>query len=223
MRSIGGLFGKSPFGPMLEHAVKVNECVRQLRPLFEALIAGQHQEVERISGEISKLESSADALKNEIRDTLPRSLFLPAARSDLLVLLEVQDSVADAAEDVAGLLSIRKIAVPEDYRDDLLSLVDHALGSCDGVLAIFEQLKDLLEGTFRGKPVDDVFEGIRIVGRQEHHADSAGRALISKLYNADGDLTIAEFIIWDKLIKNLSKVSDLSEKVANRVRMLVAR
>ena len=223
MRSIAALFRKSPFGTLQSHVAKVAECVALLRPLFEALIGRDEERIKKLARKISRCESEADAIKNDIRDRLPRFLFMPAARSDLLVLLEVGDGIADAAEDVAGLLGIRMISVPESFREDLLRLVEHAVSSSEGVLAIFDRLPDLLEGSFRGKPVAAVFEEIRVVGEREHDADSAGHDLILKLYRHEEDFTKAEFIIWDKLIACLSRVSDLSEKVANRVRMIMAR
>ena len=223
MRTIAGLFGKSPFGALQAHISKVNKCVRLLRPLFEAVIGGEEKRVAGFIDEISSKEHEADKIKNELRDRLPRSLFLPAARSDLLVLLEVQDAIADAAEDVAILLRIRKPAIPPSYGDDLLKLVDYAQSSCDGLLAIFERLADLLEGSFRGKPAADVADVIRKVGETEHEADKQGLLLMTRVFNLEGELSTPDLIIWDKLICNLSRVSDLSEKAANRVRILLAR
>ncbi len=223
MRTYGGLFGKSPFGPLHAHVVKVNECVRLLRPLFESLLAGDEERVNSIIDEICNLESEADVIKNELRDKLPRSLFLPAARSDLLVMLEVQDAIADASEDAATLLRIRKITVPEAFRADLIRLVEYAQNACDGLFELFKRLHDLLEGSFRGKAVAEIFEGIEDVSRAEQRADSVLHTLLYQLYNTGDELTTPEFIIWDKLIANLSRVADLSEKAANRMRVIIAR
>ena len=38
MSLIAELFGKSPFGPLVEHSKKVHECVELVKPLLEALI-----------------------------------------------------------------------------------------------------------------------------------------------------------------------------------------
>ena len=223
MRTIAGLFGKSPFGALQAHIAKVNRCVCLLRPLFEEVIDGNEERVAGLIDEISATEHEADKIKNELRDRLPRSLFLPAARSDVLVLLEVQDAIADAAEDVAILLRIRKPAIPDSYSADLFKLIDYAQRSCDGVLNIFERLADLLEGSFRGKPAADVADVIRLVGETEDEADKQGLLLMTRVFNLEGDISTPDLIIWDKLISNLSRVADLSEKAANRVRIILAR
>lgn len=221
MRSIAGLFGKSPFGPLQAHVKKANACVRLLRPLFEAFLDGDKASVARIAEEIGSLEREADEIKNDLRDKLPRSLFLPAARSDLLVLLEVQDTVADSAQDVATLMQIRSLNFPESFRGELLDLVDCTIECSDRVLEIFNRLHDLLEGAFRGKATVDVFEAIKGAGTAEHRADKLALSMMAKLFNLDV-IPIQELIIWDKILTNLGKVSDFSNKTASRVRIILA-
>ena len=223
MRSIAGLFGKSPFGSLQAHAVKVNACVELLRPLLEALFANDDTKVGELVERINDLEQEADGIKNDLRDSLPRSLFLPAARSDLLVLLEVLDSVADAAQDVAILVGVRKFAIPPDFKEDLYKLVDFATVSSKQILEIFERLHDLLESTFRGKPAEQVSESIRSVGRAEHGADKVALSLMKRLYNMEDTLSFQDFLILDKIVFQLGKVSDFSRKAANRIRVILAR
>jgi predicted phosphate transport protein (TIGR00153 family) len=223
MRTIAGLFGKSPFGALQAHVAKVNSCVHKIRPLVDALIAGDMERLDNISNEISQLEHEADVIKNDLRDRLPRSLFLPAARSDLLVLLEVLDSVADAVQDVSVLSCIRKLDVPDVFKSDLIKLAEFAQVSSGQLMAIFDHLQDLLESSFRGKPAQDAFESIKNVGRTEHSADEVSHRLMKLLYNIEDQLRVQDFLIWDKLLSTLSKVSDFSRKAANRVRMILAR
>ena len=40
MRSIFGLFAKSPFGPLVQHAERVHDTVVLIRPMFEAFVEG---------------------------------------------------------------------------------------------------------------------------------------------------------------------------------------
>jgi hypothetical protein len=59
---IASLFGKSPIKPMQEHMRIVNECVAEVPKLFEALIAGDKDGVERAKEAIFAKEHEADAL-----------------------------------------------------------------------------------------------------------------------------------------------------------------
>ena len=87
VNTILGLFAKSPIKPLQKHIVKVHECSQQLIPFFDAIADGRWSDAERIRQQISQLEKEADILKREIRLKLPRGLFLPVARTDLLELL----------------------------------------------------------------------------------------------------------------------------------------
>ena len=50
--------------------------------------------MEDLARQISKQEHEADIIKNEIRNHLPKSIFLPVSRSDTLSFLKEQDAIA---------------------------------------------------------------------------------------------------------------------------------
>ena len=70
MRTILSMFAKSPFKPLVSHIDKVNECVDQVIPLFEALQSKDYNKVEEISERISTVEHKADKIKDDIRFVL---------------------------------------------------------------------------------------------------------------------------------------------------------
>ena len=41
-------------------------------------------------------------------------MFLPVDRRDLLEILDLQDSIADTAQDIAGMMFVRHMTLPED-------------------------------------------------------------------------------------------------------------
>ena len=41
MRNLSGLFGRSPFEPLVAHARKVHECVELIRPISDAIVNGE--------------------------------------------------------------------------------------------------------------------------------------------------------------------------------------
>src|SRR5690606_22815474 len=124
MRNIFAVFGRSPFGPLAQHTERVHETVQLLRPLFEAFLAQDWARTDQVYQQISKLEHKADVLKNEIRDHLPKSMFLPVDRGDILLYLKEQDGIADRAEHVAVLRNRRHTPAPAGMQDDILEFVD---------------------------------------------------------------------------------------------------
>ncbi len=97
MRTFLNLFGRSPFTPLQSHMQNVADCVHQLMDLFEALENKNFERVEKIANAISEHEHIADITKNDIRNHLPKSLFLPIDRSQLLEILGILDGIADRA------------------------------------------------------------------------------------------------------------------------------
>lgn len=110
------LFGRSPIGPMQQHIAKAHECAAGLLPFFRAVIAEDWAQVEQVQQDMVRLEQEADRLKKNVRMHLPKSLFLPVPRSDLLELLSVQDKVANRAKDIAGLMLGRRMRIRCRYR-----------------------------------------------------------------------------------------------------------
>ena len=81
------LLRQSPFKPLQEHMRVVAKCMDEFMPLFEALFEKDQNRVKEIAEKIYKIESEADEIKNGLRLNLPKTLFLPVTRQDLLVLI----------------------------------------------------------------------------------------------------------------------------------------
>ena len=127
MRSILSMFSKSPFKPLASHMDKVRACVEQIKPLFEALENRDYDSVQKVSELIVKLEHEADMIKDDIRTHMRQSMFLPVDKKDFMHLLSAQDDIADAVEDLAVLLRIKNLKVPEKIEASLGELVGHVL------------------------------------------------------------------------------------------------
>jgi len=90
MINLSSMFAKSPFKPLRDHMDKVVESVAPLKDFFDALHQGNYSKVEEIQQQISLAEEEADRIKNEVRNHLPRNIFMPINRRDLLEMLDMQ-------------------------------------------------------------------------------------------------------------------------------------
>ena len=82
------LFGKSPFDALQTHMRVAVECARDVKPLIHALAADDQAEVDKVKDRIFENEARADEIKHELRLHLPKSLFMPVDRRDLLEILD---------------------------------------------------------------------------------------------------------------------------------------
>jgi predicted phosphate transport protein (TIGR00153 family) len=198
------------------------ECVELLNPLFETVFFNDKDQLSDLITSIYDLERDADDIKNELRENLPRTIFMPVSRPDFLVLLDVQDGMADTVQDIGVLLSVRIPQAVEGFKEDVIKLVDYAVTSARQVKTVYKSLNNLLESTFGGSPANDVLSRIEEIGETEHLADKTAYSLLHKLFNESETLPVQDFILWDKLLMKISHVADLARKTSNRLRIMLS-
>ena len=217
------LFGRSPIGPMQQHIAKAHECAAQLMPFIEAVIANDWTAAERIQQQIAQLERDADKLKKDVRVHLPKSLFLPVPRSDLLELLSVQDKVANRAKDIAGLMLGRKMMIPVPLNDAFRAFVQRSVDAAAQALTAMNELDELLETGFSGREVTLVERMIEELDAIEHDTDNMQIKLRSELYKLEKDLPPVDVMFLYQIIEWIGDVADRAQRVGNRLELLMAR
>ena len=221
--TFASLFGQSPFKPMQEHIGVVVQCAGEVPALFEALCAGDQGKVAAVKDRIFELEEQADGIKNELRAHLPKSLMLPVDRRDLLEVLDMQDSIADTAQDIAGLLIERPMEVPEPLQEPLLALTRRCVDACNQSAKIINELDELVATGFRGRESERVSEMVDELNSIENDTDVMGMELTHRLFEVEDQMKPVSVIFWYQLIQWIGDLADYAEKVGNRLRLLLAR
>ena len=181
MSVIQELFGRSPFGPLVAHTRKVRECVGLIKPLLEACIREDAGEIHRLQDLVCRLEYEADRIKTEIREHLPRRLFLPVERGDLNTFLHLQDDLADLAEDFAVILFIRRTRIHPDLISEFRAFADQILAVSDRLMAAAEEMENLVEAAFGGAEAETVLQQVAGLNEAEWKADRGRRTDIGDL------------------------------------------
>ncbi|MBM3285060.1 MAG: TIGR00153 family protein [Candidatus Aminicenantes bacterium] len=215
------IFGKSPFEPLYQHMLKVNECVSLVKPLMEALLADEQEKVKAIAEKIFKAEHEADLVKKEIRNNLPRGIFLPVDRGDMLNYLREQDKIADSAEDLAVLVTLRKMKVPEELRENLKILVEKVLLTCETAMKVSSEIKLLAETSFGGAEAQKVMETIEDLKLNEFEADKAQMKLAQKMFSIEAKLDPVSIFMWMQVFKELGALANHAENLGDNLRMML--
>jgi predicted phosphate transport protein (TIGR00153 family) len=216
--TIGRLFGKSPFAPLQAHMEKVALCVERVPELFDLLRKKDHAGIAILAKEISKLEHGADLTKNDIRNQLPKSLFMPVDRGSLLEILALQDCLADKAEDIGVLLTFRDLELIPELDALFIPFLQKNMDTYFAVQKIVQELNDLLETSFGGVEAVKVRDMVHNVAHLEHEVDIQQRELLKMLFRQD-DLPTPVFNLWLLVTEAVADLSNLSEKLAHRIRM----
>ncbi len=216
------LFGQSPFKPLQEHMRVVVRCASEVPSLFDALCAGDEERISEIRDRVFALESEADDIKNELRSHLPKTIFMPVDRRDLLEILDLQDSIADTAQDIAGMLMVRRPKVIDLIHAPLMSLTQRCLDACRQMARIMEELDELVETGFRGPESEIVLNMINELNRIETDTDQKAIFLLNELFAHEEEFDPISLMVWHRLIRWVGDLANYSEKVGNRLRLLIA-
>ena len=179
--------------------------------------------VELIRGRINTLESEADDIKNELRAHLPKSLFLPVDRRDLLEILDLQDSIADTAQDIAGMMFVRHMTLPNEMREPLMELTTRCVDACNHLGKIMEEMDELVGTGFRGAEADKVMYMIDELNKIETDTDIHAIRLMRLLFENEQEIGPVLTVMWDRVIHWVGDLANFAERAGNRHRLLLAR
>jgi len=221
MSIISKLFGKSPFEPLYQHMLKVKECVDLVRPLMDAFLNEEDKKVEGFARKIFKAEHEADLVKKELRNHLPKSIFLPVARGDLLRFLKEQDHIADSAEDLAVLITLRKTRVPEDLKEELKDFVDKVLETYEMAMRVSSEIKLLAETSFSGTEARKVMELIEELKVDEWEADKAQMKTAKKMFSIEKEIDPVTLLMLMNIFKELGILANHAENAGDQMRMML--
>ena len=223
VNTIMGLFAKSPIKPLQRHVVCVNECCSHLVNFFEVCAQGDWEKASEIRAQISHLEKEADVLKREIRLKLPRGLFLPVDRTDMLELLTQQDKLANLAKDIAGRVYGRQLAIPVSLQDNFIVYLKRCLDAANQAQKVISELDELLETGFKGREVTLVAEMINQLDMIEDDTDVMQIELRQQLILIENDLNPIDVMFLYKILEWVGGIADQAQRVGARLEVMLSR
>jgi predicted phosphate transport protein (TIGR00153 family) len=219
---LANIFGSSPVRPLEKHIGISFSCAKQLHGFFAAAIKGDWEKVAVVRGEIERLEHEADDLKKKIRLGLPKSLFMPVPREDLLELLLVQDKIANRTKDVSGIVLGRKLPIPADIADQFLEFVDRNVDAAKQARKSVRELDELFTAGFRGAEVELVTALIEELDRIETDTDDKQAALRAAVYSIEETLNPIDAVFLYQVIELTGEIADMAERVGRRLELLLS-
>jgi len=221
--TISSLFGTSPVKPLQNHMTEVQDCVEIVVPFFEAALDEDWVKAKYNYSRIAKLERKADKLKKDLRLHLPNSLFMPVSRRDLLEVLTMQDSIANRAKDIAGLVLSRKMTFPGSMGEKILTFIMRSVDASLQAQQAINELDELVETGFRGIEVELVEGMIKKLDKIESETEKLQKRLRSDLLKKESDLPPVDVMFMYRLIEWIGDLADRSQKVGSRLQLLLAR
>lgn len=217
------MFGRSPIRPLEEHMAKVYACVQELPAFFAAVFDLNWVQAESIQQKIVGLEDKADGLKRDLRSHLPKGLFMPFSRSDLLDLLNVQDRLANTAKDIAGVVLGRQMTFPAEIIVPYKEFLDRNVEASKQANIAIHELDELLETGFSGSEIKLVDSMIATLTSIEHETDEQQVHLRHALFPVEQNLPPVNVMFLYKIIEWTGDLADDSRDIGDRLQILLAR
>lgn len=220
---LSGIFGSSPVRPLQQHFEQVVECVKELIPFIDAVLAGNEESRDLHQQIIVDLENKADELKKELRLHLPSSLFMPIDRRDVLEVLTMQDRVAGAARNVAGLIVGRKMTIPDNMAENYRELVSTCIQACEQAYSAIRELDELIETGFGDTERDRVNAMLTELDHIEQQTDEQQIILCHQLFAQEDQLEPVNVMFLYRVLDKTGTIADRAQRVGSRLQLMLAR
>ena len=219
---ISKIFGKSPVGPIQEHMDICYRCARELVAFVSQVIDNNWENAEKTRENIVRLENEADKIKNQIRSELPKSLFMPVPREDLLELLLVQDRIANRARDVSGIMLGRRMRVPQSVQQRFLDFITLNVNAAKQARKSIRELDELYETGFRGAEAALVQDLVKQLDQLEDETDVLQVKLRAELFAIEGELPPVDTMFLYRIIELTGDIGDMAERIGRRLEVLLS-
>ncbi len=219
---LANIFGSSPVVPLEKHIDIAYRCAKELSGFFAAVVKGDWDKAADGRANIEKYEHEADDLKKEIRLHLPKSLFMPVPRQDLLELLLVQDMIANRTKDVSGIVFGRKMQIPPEISEQFLEFVDRNIDAAKQARKSVRELDELFTTGFRGAEATLMEGMIEKLDRIETETDDMQAALRSALFAIESTLDPIDAVFMYQVIELTGEIADMAERVGRRLELLLS-
>ncbi len=216
------LLARSPLPRIEEMMKEVVACSDQLPELIEHLINQDFPAVNKTAKSISDAEGRADDAKDAVRSRMPTRLFLQVDRRDVLKLVSQIDAIADCAEDVGVLLTLRPLPVPDDLTPVLRQLVEKVMQTVHEAAALVSMTDELVESGFSGVAAETALKQTRTLSRYEHEADKLQDRCAKLLFAAEHSMPPVAVFMWTKVLNKIGDVANHAENVGDQYRLFVA-
>lgn len=217
------VFAKSPIKPIEEHIRKVHEASKLLVPFFDAAYAKDWDQAAEVRKAIVAMEKDADKLKRDIRVHLPRGLFLPVDRTDILELVSQQDKIANKAKDITGRVLGRELEIPAPIQAEFKAYLERCLDAVALASEAINELDELLETGFRGREVDLVIKMVERIDEIEHDTDQLQISLRKFVRKAEAQLNPIDVMFLYRTLEWVGDLADTALRVGSRLEIMLAR
>jgi len=216
----GILSVNSPIEGLIEHYELIAKGTMLLeRALTSYIKDGTGPHFIELQDELCQAEEHADAIKRNMRNHLPRGLFMAVDKPQFLSYLSKQDNILDAGQDSLDWLSMRELDIDEHFQKELIDLILE-------ITKIVTLLEPALRGTvdlINGDETDreQTKAMYRDVRQQHAHITRRCHALTADIYNTE--MNFKDIYQLIHFVERLQAMSHNTENCIDILRAMIAK
>ena len=156
---------------MEKHYKYVTLGISALDKTVKYYLDGDTENFKKYAEKVYRAEDQADKIKGNIRNHLPKFIFIPIDKGDFLGLLKEADGILDTAEDIAVLMEMKKTNIPEDIKENFIAVMKKAMETVETLWKAMDMFRFMLESSFGGRTRQDIKKEIHKIHHLEHESD----------------------------------------------------
>src|SRR6056297_321032 len=221
MKFINRLFPKdSPVDLMKRHAQLAEDACNYLPDVLGKYF--YEQEIAEIGKQVDQIEHDADDIKVEIRKAYAELKYSYFDKVDALFILHKQDGIIDKADDIIKMLMMNQIKDLDHLLiKDIIALSHTVVESVLKMSNAVSNLRVVAESSFSKREIAKEKTDLESVEQTESRSDDEAIDLGKRIYSMKEKMNAVDVLFLQDIIRNLSKVADRAERVAEKVRMLI--
>jgi predicted phosphate transport protein (TIGR00153 family) len=220
---LGGLFGRSPIAPIQHHMSVAEESVQLLCQLIQACVDGDPPRVSAIYTQLDENTSQANALRRQIRQQMPRGLFLAMSRPDLLLLLEMQERLSDTAQEIARPLSLREMSIPASLHKSLSRLSTLIAACSSQCLTAIRELDELVAEGFGTHERRRIEKMLNSLDKQLLRYGAQYERMFADLVRSEQSLDNLDAFFFYRMTDGLNRLAATCGELGEQLRLIMAK
>ena len=221
MKFINRLFPKdSPVDLMKRHAQLAEDACNFLPDVLGKYF--YEQEISGIGKQVDQIEHDADDIKVEIRKAYAELKYTYFDKVDALFILHKQDGIIDKADDVIKMLMMNQVKnLDHLIIKDVVGLAPTVVESVSKMTHAVSNLSIVAESSFSKREIAKEKVDLMSVEATESRSDDEAIDLGKRVYAMKDKMNAVDILFLQDIIRNLAKIADRAERVAEKVRMLI--
>jgi hypothetical protein len=217
------LLAESPFSGLQEHMEVDNKASEALKSFIKSAVESDWKTAKEHRETIVKLEHQADEIKNNIRNHLPKSLFMSVSRQDILDLVFTMDGIPNAAKDISGVMIGRKMVIPEHMSKRFIDCTNSAITATHQACDAIKKVNEMQRSGFGGKNSNQLHHLVAEIEQLEQENDELEISLRNELFKIEQDLPPVDVIFLYDIINKIGILADISQSLGHILIRLVAK